>query len=105
MTEKPFRHVSDYRDRNYHIDHRADTLCVCLTYPSRGTHDPQAGVSHVEINQESVRSSDGVRLHYDYDRDGWVIEQPTVWVWHESDTDCDEGWGEVAFVRSWAFAS
>lgn len=83
---------------NVHITRRGDTLCVENTYPNI----TKVGVKYFEIDQESVRASDGIRLHYDYDRDGWVIEQPTKLIWLANDDPCDMGWKEVAFIQSWA---
>ena len=89
---------SQYGDspRNVHITRRGDTLSVENTYPNI----TENGVRYFEVNQESVRVTDGIRLHYNYDRDGWVIEQPTKLIWLEE--PCDMGWKEVAFIQSWA---
>lgn len=89
---------SEYGDspNNVHITRCGDTLSVKNTYPSITDN----GVKYFEVNQESVRATDGIRLHYDYDRDGWVIEQPTKLTWLEE--PCDMGWKEVAFIQSWA---
>lgn len=91
---------SDYgrSPNNVHITRRGDTLSVEHTYPNINPN----GVKYFEINQESVRATDGIRLHYDYDRDGWVIEQPTKLSWLYKDDACDMGWKEVAFIQSWA---
>lgn len=62
----------------------------------------------VVVNQSSVRASDGVRLSYDYDEDGFRVEQPTASAVflpqagdsgevHEPDT-----WTQVFFAQSWA---
>lgn len=97
-------HESDYGDKNYHIVRRGETLSVDLTYPNMG----EGRVQHVEVNQESVRASDGIRLTYDYERDGWSIQQPQL---HEVLVEVKNGcacyesreeWIETAFVQSWA---
>src|SRR4051812_44429429 len=85
---------------NVHIDRFGNTLSVCPTYPQIN----DLGIKFIEINQESVRASDGIRLTYDYARDGWSIQQPTILVWRSDDKVCDEGWKEVAFVQSWALS-
>lgn len=92
---------SEYGDspRNYYLAHRGDTLRVELTYPNIG---PPERARFVYLNQESTRASDGVRLHYDYARDGWVVCQPGKSVWRGDDEEMDEDWGEVAFIASWA---
>lgn len=101
-------HKSDYRENNFDVTRwpgKNDTLSVNLTYPNIGENR----VQYVEINQESVRASDGIRVTYDYDRDGWSIQQPQttqtlsdikgdIWSYEHS-----ESWIETAFVQSWAF--
>ncbi|MEL6061893.1 MULTISPECIES: hypothetical protein [unclassified Methylobacterium] len=84
---------------NFHIVTRGDTLHVDLTYPNI----TKEGCRHIHVNQESVRASDGILLSYDYDRDGWSIQQEVM-------IDMDgcmmpvepEQWVEVAFIKSWA---
>lgn len=75
-----------------------DEAHITVMYPN----NPDSLIKHLVINQCSVRASDGVRLHYDYDRDGFVIEQASKWEWDEKDEVCDPDWQEVAFVQSWA---
>ena len=55
----------------------------------------------IEISLIDVRANDGIRIHYDFDRDGWVIEQPTRLEW-EVDEKPDPHWKEVAFIQAWA---
>lgn len=54
-------------------------------YPRHGNNE------HLEIALVDIRSSDGIRVSYDFDRDGWKIEQPL---------DNDE-WAEVVLIPSW----
>ena len=58
-------------------------------------------VKYLEVDLEHVRASDGIRVSYDFERDGWVIEQASTFEWAGDDTVCDPDWQEVAFVRSW----
>lgn len=70
-----------------------------LWYPGPGVGNP----THLQIGMMHVRATDGIRVSYDFERDGWVIEQGGVWSWSEDDPKPhDEDWQEVAFVRSWA---
>lgn len=94
-------HESQYggMPRNFHIEKSGDTLDVTLTYPNIAFPEQ---CRFIEVNQESVRASDGIRLHYDYDRDGWVIEQASTFEWDADDAEMDPDWQEVAFVKSWA---
>lgn len=72
-----------------------DTIFVELWYPR------SREIKHVEIDLVDVRASDGIRVTYDFDRDGWSVQQPTRLSWPAEDKVCDPGWKEVAFVRSW----
>lgn len=76
------------------IDRR---LCVEMFYP-RQEDEPNC----VEIDLIDVRASDGIRVRYDFERDGWVIEQPTKFEW-KVDEQVDFGWKESAFVPSWKY--
>lgn len=95
-------HESDYRADNFHIRRDRDTLDVTLTYPPWGEGGVEGKVKYVAIDQEAVRASDGIRVCYDYERDGWSIQQPKRLSWPADDPVCDWGWTETAFVRSWA---
>jgi len=97
---------------NFDISRRDDTLLVELCYPPRTDEDHRKRfvegrgwqVTHIEIDQMSVRATDGIRLNYDYKRDGWVIEQASRFAWPLEDQACDRDWQEVAFIQSWARA-
>lgn len=97
---------------NYHLKKRGATLQLDITYPPRtdAEENPSNKVRFVEINQESVRASDGIRVHYDYDRDGFAVEQPrdTIKIIKRDgervlETASIEEWIEVGFFRSHAF--
>lgn len=94
-------HESEYGDspNNFHVDKRGPTLAVTLTYPNIAGPD---ACRYVEVDQESVRASDGVRLSYDYERDGWIVEQASRFEWDADDAVMDPDWQEVAFIQSWA---
>ena len=86
---------SDYGrgGQNFHVDRWGQDVHVTLTYPGIG--DPRQA-THIVVNQESVRASDGLRLHYDYDRDGFVVEQ------NDPEKDGTDRWVETGFFQSWA---
>lgn len=60
-------------------------------------------INAIQVGLSDVRASDGIRIRYDFDRDGYVIAQPFT-------KDKDMGtytkqvthWKETAFVQSWA---
>lgn len=87
-----------YRSCDLEIDAFVDEAHITLMYPNV----PESKFRHVLVNQCSVRASDGIRMHYDYERDGFVIEQASKWQWDVDDEACDPDWQEVAFVESWA---
>lgn len=90
-----------YSANNFHIERfNGDELHVTLTYPNT----TEKGCRHVVFDQESVRASDGIRMHYDYERDGYVIEQMSHFECEhaEGDPACTPDWQEVAFIQAWA---
>jgi hypothetical protein len=101
-------HESEYGEGpfNFHVTKRDDTLAVTLTYPPWTDADNRNNqCRHIEIDQEAVRASDGIRLHYDYARDGFVVEQPRtrlIALGKNSYEERDE-WVEVGFFQSWHF--
>lgn len=96
-------HKCKFDEDNFSVVKNGDTLEVDLMYPPREI--PSAGdkgaCKFVQVNQASVRASDGIRIHYDYLRNGFVIEQPQRLAWESGDPVCDPMWKEVAFVQSW----
>lgn len=70
-----------------------------INYPNRDKPSDDA----VEISLCDIRAADNIRVWYDFDRDGWVIEQPSISSWPAGDTVCDEGWTEAAFCPAWQF--
>lgn len=58
----------------------------------------------IEIAMCHVRAADSIRVSYDSERDGWIIEQGTRSSWsnEESEGKLDRGWKEVAFIEAWA---
>lgn len=89
MSDKPITH-------ELHV--RGDWAEFVFWYPRPGT--PHVRV--LEVSLMDVRASDGIRIRYDFDRDGWSIEQASVWSWPADDEVMDADWQEVAFIESWA---
>lgn len=93
---------SDYGVNNFHVTRRGDELDVTLTYPPYTDADnTNEKCRYITVDQESVRASDGIRLYYDFYRDGFVIQQASTFSWSMDDNVCDPDWKEVAFVQSW----
>jgi hypothetical protein len=102
-------HESEYGDspHNYHVTQHDDTLDVQLTYPPwKDSDNPgKRKVRFVTFDQEAVRASDGIRIHYDYERDGYVIEQPRprlVGTAKKNSYEEATDWIEVGFFGAWA---
>lgn len=55
-------------------------------------------IKSLRVGLEDVRVANDLLIHYDFDRDGWVIESPTVFSWPIDDETNDEGIEEVAFL-------
>lgn len=71
-------------------------MTVDLWYP-RSDGQPAA----VEVGLVDVRAADGLRISYDFDRNGWKVEQQSRFSWGEDDEVCDPGWEESAFIPAW----
>ena len=69
-----------------------------ISYPRAG------GDPHLLVGLEDIRAADDIRISYDFERDGWVVEQAAVFEWDANDPTCDPDWGEVAFVPAWGRA-
>ena len=76
-----------------------DELHVGLWYPD----NPDTEISKIVIALMDVRAADDIRISYDKDRDGWLIEQATVFEWPIDDKVGDAGWTETAFAPAWPF--
>lgn len=76
-----------------------DELHLDFWYPRN--EEPQA-VRKMVIGLSDVRAADSIRVSYDFDRDGWKIEQASTFSWDGDDEKCDPDWQEVAFVKAWA---
>lgn len=74
---------------------RNNVLSVELYYPRNSP------VKIVEIGLTDVRAADSIRVKYDFERDGWVIEQASIFEWEGDDDELEADWQEVAFVEAW----
>lgn len=55
----------------------------------------------IEIDLCDVRSTDSIRIKYDFDKDGWSILQASRHHFDEGGNKQDPDWQEVSFVQSW----
>ena len=54
----------------------------------------------VVVGLKDVRAAGDIRISYDFDRDGWVVEQAFTHEWRIDDLICDPNWREVAFIAN-----
>lgn len=81
-----------------------DTCHVEFNYPDRNKNQ------YLEIGLCDVRGADGLRISYDFNRDGWVVKQASTFCWGDGEdgypewdenSDNNEDWQEVAFIQAW----
>jgi len=67
---------------------------------------PRSGdrVTSIAVGLEDVRSANDIRIRFDFDRDGWVIESATKFEWVDGEDPRDERLEEVAFIPSYSDA-
>lgn len=81
------------------IERYSKNIYVTLMYPPwTDEEDDGTRARAVIVDQSSVRASDGIRISYDYKRDGYVIEQNTGVL----DENENPVWVESAFIQAWA---
>ena len=99
MTAVPFNKQWDITD--VAIEEDGLTAHVDIWYP-----ECEGRPKFLNVGLIDVRASDGVRLHYDFERDGFVVEQPKPIVERVEEDGCivcGEEWIEVGFFQSWRF--
>lgn len=82
----------------YEVGRYGSTARFEFWYP--GTDDQK--ITHLEVGLMHVRAADNIRIHYDFQRDGWSVEQASTFEWSGDDPVCDPDWQEVAFVPAWS---
>ena len=73
---------------------------VTIRYPRQNPSK-----AYVRVDLEDVRAANELVIHYDFDRDGWVIESPTKMMWEIDEDSYDERLEEVAFVPAYSEAA
>lgn len=92
MTAVDFRDQADITD----VAVKDNTACIDIWYPGLDGRP-----TYLEVGLMHVRAADPIRISYDFDRDGWKIEQASIFSWEMDDKVCDADWQEVAFVQAW----
>ena len=80
----------------YELKFYGDAAHTWLWYPRN------SDIKYLVLGLMDIRAADDIRVSYDFDRDGWVIEQASVFEWDGDDPICDSDWQEVAFIQAWA---
>ena len=80
-----------------------DELSATIWYPRSKTEPGESEKPRaVLVGLCDVRAADDIRVSYDFERDGWKIEQAQRFCWETDDEECDPCWVEVSFVQAWA---
>jgi len=88
-----------YMGHGFEIYERSGRLVeIELCYP----RIDDGRVNAIEVGLSDVRAADSIRVAYDFERDGWVVMQASVFEWDADDPVCDSDWQEVAFIQAWA---
>jgi len=74
-----------------------DTLTVELWYPR------SRPVQFIELDLIDTRAADTIRISYDFNRDGWLVEQRHIAETKEGGHIADLEWKEAAFCPAWQF--
>jgi len=82
-------------------------LHIDLWYPQRIPVEKEkrrecSNINAFVIGLMDVRAADDIRISYDFDRDGWAVQQSPGSTEEDSDGDQVTTWVEVAFIRAWA---
>jgi hypothetical protein len=62
-------------------------------------------IERVSIGLEDVRAANDIEVRFDFDRDGWVIESPTKFMWSDGEDVTDTRLEEVAFIPAFSPAA
>lgn len=101
VTERAIKAIKDFRISAgiYGKNDGGRTMNVDLSYPRNSNN-----INELIVNLSDVRASDGIKIHYDFERDGWVIMQSYI-IEKDMGSYIDaatETWEEVGFFQSWA---
>ena len=79
-----------------------DEATTTIWYPRSEADGPGAcAFTKVRVDLMDVRAADPLRVSYDFDRDGWRVEQQSVFEWSEDAEKFDPEWVEVGFFKAW----
>lgn len=91
--------MSEY-ESGYRVSKWRRTVSFEFVYP--GTDDKK--VDRLRVGLEHVRAANDIEIHFDLDRNGWVIESPTKFMWKDGEDTSDTQLEEVAFIPAYSEA-
>lgn len=99
------------RDREevneYEVGHRFEVsrgqALFDFIYPR--VDDRPGRVQSITVGLEDVRAANDITIRFDFERDGWVIESGTIFMWDIDDEAMERGMEEVAFVPAYSEAA
>ena len=91
-----FGNILEFEDR-IELLHE-NTIEIELYYP----RIEEEKIKFIEVGLTDVRAADNIRISYDFGRDGYKIEQASIFEWEMNDEECNQDWQEVAFIKAWA---
>lgn len=97
--DKAVQAFKDYKINAEMWSDDIETMHIEFSYPR-----VDGNIKEIKLGLSDVRASDGIKIHYDFERDGYVIMQPYVIkkdMGHYIDA-ATETWEEVGFFQSWA---
>jgi hypothetical protein len=88
----------EYKNVDLRIEEDKNVLQTELKYPYNKEIDT------IQIGISDIRAADDVRVRYDFERDGWVMEQPRqYYIPEEGFYELGVEWIESAFCPSWQY--
>lgn len=91
--------MSEY-ETGYRVSKWRRTVSFDFVYPR---HDDKR-IERLRVGLEDVRAANDIEIRYDFDRDGWVIESPTKFMWEVGEDQSDTRLEEVAFIPAYSEA-
>lgn len=91
--EKRMQEAFEIIKKKMSLDIETKEIQMDLFYPN-----VDSSPKYLALGLCDVRASDGIRIHYDFDRDGWVIEQ----IKHTEGLMHEGTWQEMGYFESWA---
>lgn len=86
----------DEYDTGYRFEPGIRQASFEFVYPRQ--HD----MAVLKVGLEDVRAANDITIRFDFDRDGWVIESDTKFMWENGEDTSDGRPEEVAFVPAYS---